>query len=115
MGIMNKVLVVRNAHDGTFIRDQAGPVTRTKVCTYQGSAYVAERDDNGLNIYLVSSEPMSTETVGDRGRPTGDAPLPHLARFDSPRSSISVAKLQAMNEASRKPSFQDKLCGCGGK
>jgi hypothetical protein len=35
------------------------------VCVYPGSAFVAENGNSELKIFLVSSEPVGTKTLGD--------------------------------------------------
>ena len=63
-------------------RDASGPARRTVVARFQGTGFVAEREDDELVIYLVSDDPIETQTTGDRG--------------------MSAARLQRINEASRR-------------
>ena len=54
---------------------QNGPATRTKVCEFPGSSFVAERSEGGgLIIYHVASGAgLPTETIGDARRTPMDA------------------------------------------
>jgi hypothetical protein len=36
------------------------------VCVFPGSAFVAENESDGVKIFLVSSEPVGTNTLGDK-------------------------------------------------
>ena len=40
------------------------------MCTYANGNFIAERDDNGLNIYLLGSEPL-TNMVDDHAPSCG--------------------------------------------
>jgi hypothetical protein len=61
---------------------------RTKIASFWGNAFTAERSDDGeLCIYHVGSDPIPTSVTGDR---RGASP---------PR--MTAAKLQAINERSR--------------
>ena len=61
------------------------PARKTLIATFPGSAFVSERTSNGLEVYWISGDAISTEaagataTVGDRGL-------------------TAAARLQAVNE-----------------
>ena len=85
---MSKI-VRKFSRDGAWLplakraRDASGgPARRTLVCSFEGSAYSAEREDSTLKIYLTTNDPVSTSLVGDTGR-----------------EPTTLADLQAMHEA----------------
>jgi hypothetical protein len=47
------------------MRDSA-PAQRKLIASFHGRAFTAEREDATLNIYLLSSDLVSTQTTGDR-------------------------------------------------
>jgi hypothetical protein len=65
-----------------YMRDAAGPARRTLICSFKGSAFVAEREGDELKIYAVTGEPFATSAIGD-------------AR---PRGRMTIADLQALHE-----------------
>ena len=38
------------------------------VCVYPGSAFIAENGSDEIKIFLVSDEPVRTDTLGDTGK-----------------------------------------------
>ena len=66
------------------VRDSM-PARKTLIATFPGTAFVSERTSNGLEVYWISGDAVSTEatgataTVGDRGL-------------------TAAAKVQAINE-----------------
>ncbi len=83
--------VVRPAGTKMKTRDDDGPAVRTLVATYPSSGYIAERNaDGSLSVYLLTAGPIQTETSGNATfSSTGDR-------------GMSAAKMQAMNEESRR-------------
>ena len=67
--------------------DTAQPVHRKLIASFPGDAFIAERQDNSLNVYLVSGEPIPFGV-------TGDAAIG--------RQPMTAARLQQINEASRR-------------
>ncbi len=53
------------ASSRTKTRDDRGPAIKTEVARFQGTAYIAERIDDELVIYLVTQDPVATQTTGD--------------------------------------------------
>ena len=51
--------------------------------TYHGKAFIAEREGDELNIYIVSGDNISTGTVGDKS------------------AGMTASRLQRQNEALR--------------
>lgn len=60
----------RYMRDGSFTRDLSGPAMRTRVATFHGDAFVAEREGDELCIYHLGSDPIPTTTAGDRRAPS---------------------------------------------
>jgi hypothetical protein len=44
------------------------PAQKLLVASFHGNGFISEREDDELQIYLVSGEPISTNTVGDAPR-----------------------------------------------
>jgi len=68
---------------------RGGPATRTKVATYYGSSFHAERGPDGqLDVYFVGTMPLATQA----NEMTGDVA----------KGPMTAAKMQAISEASRR-------------
>jgi hypothetical protein len=69
------------------VRDATGVTTlKTKICSYYGDGFVAERGDDGaLNIFLMSSDPLPNATVVSDGHPMSAAKLQRLYEDRFPR------------------------------
>ena len=67
-------------------RGLQGPSRRTKIASYFGSSFIAERNPDGsLDIFHVGSGNLPTDLVGD-----------------SAKGPMTAARLQQINEASRR-------------
>ncbi len=66
-------------------RDASGPARRTLICAFAGTGFVAEREGDSLNVYLVTGDPIATGTSD-------------TARSDASVSD-QIAAIQARNEA----------------
>jgi hypothetical protein len=51
------------------------PARRTLVASFKGSSYVAEREGEELNVYIITAGAIASATTGDppASTPTGDA------------------------------------------
>lgn len=70
-----------------------GPTHRQLICSFSGRNYVVEREDDMLNVYLVSAMPLPLSMTGDAKQCGCGSSL------DSGR--MTAAKLQKRNEALR--------------
>jgi hypothetical protein len=61
-----------------------GPAHRQLVCSFSGRNYVVEREDNMLNVYLVSATPLPLNMTGDAAPDCGCDGGPHQ-RVDAKR------------------------------
>lgn len=43
-----------------------GPAHRQLICSFSGRNYVVEREDDMLNVYLISAAPLPLAMTGDR-------------------------------------------------
>jgi hypothetical protein len=89
--VSGKTFHVKNTRDGM-------PVVKQLIASFNGTGFTAEREDDMLNIFLVSGENVSTNTVGDRSR-ARDAP-----------GADTMAKMFAGHAKAREA--LDHACGC---
>jgi hypothetical protein len=69
------------------MRDMA---RKTRIATFSGTAFTAERESQDLVIYMMSDDPISTSTVGDASD-----------RRTNRGTGMSAARLQAQILAHR--------------
>jgi hypothetical protein len=79
--IPDSMLQRTHDHESRYVRDAPlatsassrgptnGPATKTKVCTYFGSSFIAERGEDGLTIFHVGTGALPTDTIGDAHQP----------------------------------------------
>jgi hypothetical protein len=75
--------------DGIYTQDAAGPAMRTKIASFHGGAFVAEREGEDLSIYHIGSDPIPTSTAGDRRAP-------------APKDRMTSARLAEVHRQSRE-------------
>ena len=72
------------------------PARRTRIATYYGSSFLAERGEYGdLHIYHVGTGVLPSDVIGDRAAPCGCGTSLNEGR-------MTAAKMQARNVELRK-------------
>jgi hypothetical protein len=93
-----------------FMREASGsePATRTLVAQFKGSSYVAEREGEELNIYLVTAGGIASATSGDP--PVSTADRMTAARYpEARRGGAAVMDTRsALREARAKAAEADE-------
>ena len=69
-----------------YMRDSNLPVRRQLIASFNGTSFVAEREGDMLNIFLVSSEPLPLSLTGD----------------SASAGRMTAARMQELSERSRR-------------
>jgi len=73
------------------------------VTSFDGTSYIAEKEGDTLCVYIMTTEPLTTSTVGDsRGGVVLGRPGPKVAAAMRSGKTMSAERLQALNEAARR-------------